>query len=241
MVERPLQCGFTCFGNLTTLRERRLSGERQTIVKLIALLVCAFPLLAADPALTKLLDEVERHYNSVRTLHVEFEESIAGPGRPKRTESGELYLRKPGKMRWDYKVPAGKLFVSDGKDVYYYTPAAKRAEKIRLSETEDMRAPLAFLLGRLDFEKDFTGFTMKTEGSQTVISATPASDKMPYKQIEFAVSPQREIKRLVVTGQDAALLTFHFSNEQMNPPVDDKLFQFVLPDGAEWVQSGPER
>ena len=66
---------------------------------------------------------------------------------------GDLYLRKPGKMRWDYKTPAGKLFLSDGKQVYFYNPATNRAEKTKLKETEDMRAPLAFLLGKLDFEQ----------------------------------------------------------------------------------------
>jgi outer membrane lipoprotein carrier protein len=207
----------------------------------IALFFSALPLLAADAALTKLLEEVERHYNSVRTLQVSFEESISGPGRPRRTESGELYLRKPGKMRWDYRTPAGKLFVSNGKDVFYYSPVSNRAEKVKLKETEDMRAPLAFLLGRLDFEKDFTNFSFKNGGGQTVIVATPKSDKLPYKQIEFSVSPQREIRRLVVTGHDAALLTFQFSNERMNPPVDDKLFRFVLPEGAQWEESGPRK
>jgi outer membrane lipoprotein carrier protein len=207
----------------------------------IALLLSALPLLAADPGINKLLDEVERHYNGVRTLHVAFEETISGPGRPRRTESGELYLRKPGKMRWDYRTPTGKLFLSDGKDVFYYSPVSNRAEKVKLRETEDMRAPLAFLLGRLDFEKDFTNFVTRTEGGETVIVATPKSEKMPYKQVEFSVSPQREIRRLIVTGHDAALLTFRFSNERMNPPLDDKLFKFVLPKGAQWAESAPEK
>ena len=207
----------------------------------IALFLSALPLLAADPGINKLLDEVERHYNGVRTLHVAFEETISGPGRPRRTESGELYLRKPGKMRWDYRTPTGKLFLSDGKDVFYYSPVSNRAEKVKLRETEDMRAPLAFLLGRLDFEKDFTNFVTRSEGGETVIVATPKSEKMPYKQVEFSVSPQREIRRLIVTGHDAALLTFRFSNERMNPPLDDKLFKFVLPKGAQWAESAPEK
>jgi outer membrane lipoprotein carrier protein len=216
-------------------------GARHIVVTRIAPLFAALPLLAADSGLSKLLDEVERHYNGVRTLQVSFDETITGPGRPRRTESGELYLRKPGKMRWDYRTPAGKLFISNGKDVFYYSPASNRAEKLKLRETEDMRAPLAFLLGRLDFEKDFTNFSFKNGGDQTVITASPRSDKLPYKQIEFSVSPQREIRRLVVTGHDAALLTFHFSSERMNPPLDDKLFRFELPKGAQWVDSGPEK
>ena len=205
------------------------------MTRFLTLAVFALPALAADAGLPKLLNEVEAHYNGVRTLQVSFEETLTGPGRPRRTESGVLFLRKPGKMRWQYKIPVGKLFLSDGKEVFYYNPATNTAEKVRLRETEDMRAPLAFLLGRLDFDKDFTNFSSKVEGLDTVITATPKSDKLPYKHVEFSVSPAREIRRLVVTGQDSSLLTFVFANERMNPTVDDKMFRFVLPEGAKWI------
>ena len=201
--------------------------------RVTALLLAAF---LAAPDLTRLLEEVERHYNGVRTLQVEFEETLSGPGRPRVTEAGRLYLRKPGRMRWDYSRPEGKLFLSDGKDVYYFNPATKQAEKMKLRETEDMRAPLAFLLGRLDFEKDFTNFQARAEGTDTVITAVPKSDKMPYKQVEFSVSAQREIRRLIVTGHDNALLSFKFTDERMNPTLSDAMFRFTLPPGAQWVE-----
>jgi outer membrane lipoprotein carrier protein len=168
---------------------------------------------------------------------VSFEESLTAPGRPRRTEKGELFLRKPGRMRWEYAEPAGKLFLSDGKQVFYYNPVAKTAEKMKLKETEDMRAPLAFLLGRLDFQKDFTNFSSRSDGQNTLVVATPKSDKLPYKQVQFTVSPQRDIRRLIVTGQDTSLLTFVFANERMNPPVKDELFRFELPDGAKWIDT----
>ena len=74
---------------------------------------------------------------------------------PQRTEAGELSLRKPGRMRWQYDSPKGKLFVSDGKQVYLYTPATNRVEKMKVRESDDMRTPLAFLLGKFDFWRDF--------------------------------------------------------------------------------------
>jgi outer membrane lipoprotein carrier protein len=151
-----------------------------------------------------------------------------------------LYLRKPGKMRWQYTNPLGKIFMSDGKQVYYFNPVTNRAERTQLKETEDLRAPLAFLLGRLDFRKDFKDFAVREEGGVKVIAATPKSDRLPYKQVEFTVSPQNEIRRLLVTGQDNALLTFQFANERMNPPLDDKLFRFQLPAGAAWVETAAQ-
>ena len=102
--------------------------------------------------LSKVLKGVEEHYNRTQTLQAAFAQIFTMQGH-KRTEKGELYLRKPGRMRWQYSTPAGKLYVSDGKYIYSYVPSENRAERINFKETGDMRAPLAFLLGRLHFQE----------------------------------------------------------------------------------------
>jgi len=141
---------------------------------------------ASNDELTRILKGVQDRYNHAKTLQVSFNETYTVQGRPRQTESGTLTLRKPGRMRWDYSTPAGKLFVSDGKDVFLYTPEGKRVEKMKLKESEDMRAPLAFLLGKLDFLKEFRDFDMKPEGTGFVITAKAKSDKLPYELDEAA-------------------------------------------------------
>lgn len=200
----------------------------------------AIPALADDTPLDRLLDTIEQRYNSVRTLQVAFEETFSSGGRERRPEAGELFLQKPGRMRWVYKVPAGKLFVSDGKSLFYYSPASKHAEKLKLKESEDLRAPLAFLLGKLDFQKDFQNLQTKSTPEGTVVTAQPRSDKLPYRQVEFHVGPQNEIRRLVITGQDNSVLNFVFANERLNPSLDAKLFRFDLPEGATWADGSSE-
>jgi outer membrane lipoprotein carrier protein len=196
------------------------------------------PLIAADIDVDRLLKGVEERYNHARTLEVGFAETYSVNGRARKTEEGALYLRKPGRMRWEYTKPAGKLFVSDGKDVYFYTPTGNRAEKMALKETEDMRAPLAFLLGKLDFRKDFDHFAVGAGDGGTTITALPKSDKLPYRQVEFTVTPQFEIRKLNVTAQDGSVISYAFTNEKVNPPVNDKQFKFELPPGATFVNSG---
>jgi outer membrane lipoprotein carrier protein len=199
-------------------------------------LAVALPSLAADAGLPRLLKGVERRYNRAKTLKVAFSEYYTQGG-SRRMENGALLLRKPGRMRWDYANPAGKLFISDGKSVYLYSPATNRVDKMKLKETEDMRAPLAFLLGRLEFSRDFKDFQGRPEGPDTVVTATPISDKLPYSRVSFTVSPGFEIRRLAVTGQDQSILEFEFSGETLNVPVDDKVFRFQPPKGAEVVDS----
>ncbi len=216
--------------------QRKPRPARHTVVtRLVWLALLALSTLSADPALDKLLDTVEHRYNSVTTLQVSFEETFSAAGRGRKVESGDLLLKKPGRMRWVYKEPSGKLFVSDGKALFYYNPTTKQAEKMKTKETEDLRAPLAFLLGKLDFQKDFQGLESKPTQEGFIITAQPKTDKLPYRQVVFLVSLQHEIRRLIITGQDNSKIDFAFTNERMNPDIDPKLFRFDLPPGATWT------
>lgn len=191
-----------------------------------------------SPALDVLLKSVEARYNHSQSVKLDFSETYAGMRRPVESDSGVLYLRKPGRMRWEYSTPAGKIFLSDGKEVFLYTPDDHRAEKSKLKESEDMRAPLAFLLGKLDFAKEFKSFEMRPEGSATWIVATPKSDSLAYTRVEFLATPDGEIHRVRVTGQDGSKLDFSFSNERQNVPLPDSLFKFAAPPGVQIVEAG---
>jgi outer membrane lipoprotein carrier protein len=193
-------------------------------------------LSAADIDVPRTLKGIEERYNRTQTLELSFTESYKLQGRV-RVEKGDLYLRKPGRMRWQYTAPAGKLFVSDGKFIYSYTPQDNRAEKMKLKETDDMRAPLAFLLGRLDFNKDFREFRAHAEEGGVFITAIPKSDNLPYSEVSFLAGPDFTIRWLEVKNQDNSVLQFAFENEKQNPPLAEGMFQFTPPRGAEFVDS----
>ena len=221
-----------------TLHIRPLSIVKIYVTRLaVCVSLACLPLAAADPNLKTLLKGIEQRYNRAKTLQVEFNESYSVQGQARKSESGQLTLRKPGRMRWDYTEPAGKLFLSDGKDVYLYTPAAHRVEKGPLKASEDMHAPLAFLLGKLDFSKEFSEFSLKPDAADLIVTATAKSNKLPYEKIEMLVTPDYQIRRLVVIGQDQSILTFQFANEKLNPPVSDAQFKFQMPAGATLVAS----
>jgi outer membrane lipoprotein carrier protein len=200
--------------------------------------VVAVSVFAADAPLDTLLKKVENRYNGAKTLQVLFTEQYTPSRRPTRTESGVLLLRKPGRMRWDYSDPKGKLWVSDGKYHWLYTPADNQVEKMKLKESDDMRAPLAFLLGKLHFEKDFKNLQAKPEGVDTRITAEPKSDNLPYSHVEFVVTPDSRLREVKATGFDGSILVFHFDQEKLDPPLDAKLFQFQMPPGAHLEETG---
>jgi len=178
----------------------------------------------------KTLKNVEDHYNKIQTLQVKFTENVTSRGRTK-TDSGTLYLRKKGKMRWEYA--SGVQFVSDGKFIYSYYPDEHRAEKMSMKESDDMKAPLAFLLGDVNFDRDFGEYHTKPQDGGLLITALPKSDKFPYTDVTFLVAPDSSMRRLEVRMQNNDLMVFTFEGEKKNPLLTDVLFQFTPPKGVE--------
>lgn len=226
----------------------RQSGVTAQVCRLLAFsFACG---LLAVPGVTKpkselesLLDGVQRRYNRAQSLSVDFLETYSVLGHAKRPESGTLVLRKPGRMRWVYNQPPGKLFISDGKAVFLYTPEDNRVEKSTLKASDDMRAPMAFLLGKLDFKKEFKTCETRQGDDATWLDCLAANDRVPYEKVSMLIAPDYSIRQLSVTGRDQSLLQFTFNNEVLNPQVNAGAFQFRPPAGAEIVDAvnaGPE-
>jgi outer membrane lipoprotein carrier protein len=218
-----------------SLNKRSSRTGRLSFVLRFAVLSALGVSLAYAQGSDALIRNVEDRYNGARTLRVNFEESLQAGGRARPPEAGVLTLQKQGKMRWDYTRPAGKLFLVDGKQVYLYTAADNRVEKMPLKSTEDMRAPLAFLLGRLDLKKEFRDFRVRPDEGGEWLEASAKNDRVPYESVAMRVRGDGSIADLKITGRDGSRMAFRFEEEVLNPRVDPKLFRFVVPAGAEVV------
>ncbi len=193
--------------------------------------------VSAQPIdVTKTLKGIENRYNNIQSLELQFSENYTMKGH-KRDASGTLFLRKPGRMRWQYTQPPGRLFISDGQYIYDYNPEEKQVERQKMKEADDFRAPLAFLLGKLDFLKDFREFKSSMQGEDVSIVAIPKSDKLPYTEVTFLAAPDFTIKKLTVKGQEGFVIDYIFSAEKKNPPVADAMFKFTPPPGVQVVDA----
>ena len=207
-------------------------GRVKTNVNRCCPLVCLFAVsaFAADTQLAALLKTVEQRYNRAGTLQVLFREDYTMAGHARRSERGVLDLRRPGRMRWDYSDPKGKLAVCDGKVFWTYYPDENRVERSPLRASDD--SPIAFLLGKLHFDKEFRNLQGKPEGTDTRVTAEPRTDSLPYSAIEFLVTPEGRIREVKVTRFDNSVVGYTFDQEKTGPVLDDKLFQFQVPKGA---------
>ena len=188
---------------------------------------------------------VDEHYNHLRSLQAEFTEVYRGSGM-ERTESGTLWLakgglKKPGKMRWEYRSPREKLFVSDGKDAWFYVPGDRQARRTSARKLDDVRSPLAFLLGKSKLEKELHGLSLAPdvpplEPGNVVLRGVPQAMADRVSEILLEVTREHRIVRILINEVDGSVTEYRFSDEKENEAISDRKFQFKPPEGTESVE-----
>jgi outer membrane lipoprotein carrier protein len=182
---------------------------------------------------------VDRHYNQLHSLRTHFIESYEGMGMS-RTESGTLLLLKPGRMRWDYSSPAGKLFLLDGKYAWFYSKGDPQVQRIGASKLDDLRSPLRFLLGHTQLAKEMDSLALApAPGGEFSLTGQPKGQEKRVRRVTLTVTADGSITGIEVEEIDGALTRFTFSDEQSNAPVAADMFQFKPPAGVPVVDALP--
>ena len=160
-----------------------------------------------------------------------------------RTESGTLWIKRPGRMRWEYRQPRVKLFVTDGKTAWFYAPGDRQARKTSARKLEDLRSPLAYLLGRAKLARDLDGLafapdvTPQTAGNY-ILRGVLRGVAGRLAQVRLEVTPQGRIDRIVAEEQDGSVTDYRFLESKEDATVPDERFRFVPPAGVEVIEGG---
>lgn len=220
---------------------------RSRLVTELVLLLCGFEISASMSApsyqkeLQAALEGLQRKYSQVRDLKMEFIQSLKSPRRAAKTATGTLLLKRPGMMRWEYKTPIEKLFVSNGKTVFFYLPQEKQVQKTKVKESRDQRIPFLFLLGKGNLKRDFSKVEWAQEKpffqGNRVILAYPKKGIDEFARILMEFSPQTfQLQRATVFDLDGTTNEFVFTNIQQDLGTTAGVFDFKIPPGTEVVE-----
>ena len=209
---------------------------------LLLFIANAIPAKAED--VRQIARAVDDHYNHLRSLQSDFTEIYRGDG-PERVESGTLWLKKPRKMRWEYRSPNEKLFISNGQAVWFYLPAQRQLRKTTLRKLDDWRSPLAFLLGKTKLENELQGLSKAVDQSpwsagNTVLRGVPQAMGGQVSEVQLEITPSDQIVRIVLLEPDGSTTEFRFGGWKENLEVNDGRFQFTPPPGVETVEGASD-
>ena len=194
---------------------------------------------APAPSAKQLAARVDRHYNHLRSLQTAFTETYEGMGM-QRTDSGTLLLEKPGRMKWEYDSPPGKIFLLDGKFAWFYAPGDAQVERIAAKDLNDLRSPLRYLLGHAQLEKEIANLTMSPapDGCFTLVGQ-PKDDQNRVAHIALTVTAKGVITGIAIQETGGALTRFTFTHEQPDVPITPGTFHFTPPPGVPVVNGLP--
>jgi len=212
----------------------------QNISRLIVLGLCLAQAKASAPDLHAVAQAVDEHYNHLQTLQAEFTEIYRGAGMD-RSESGTLWLKKPGKMRWEYRSPREKLFVSDGKDAWFFVPGDRQARKTPVKKLDDLRSPLGFLLGKSRLEKELQGLAFAPDiapldHGNVILRGVPRGMENRVSQVLLEVTPESRIRRVQIDDVDGSTTEYQFNQPKEGATIADTLFRFAPPPGVETIE-----
>jgi outer membrane lipoprotein carrier protein len=210
----------------------------------LLLLVGSFPALGSmastEPDVHAIAQAVDNHYNHLRSLQADFTEIYRGNGMD-RNELGTLWLKKPRKMRWEYRSPKEKLFLSDGETAWFYVPGERQARKEPFKKLEDLRSPLGFLLGKTKLEKELKGLSLAPDvaplaSQDVVLRGLPNGMQEQISEVLLEITPDRRIVRIILQGTDDAITEYRLTDQKENVAIADQRFRFAPPSGVETIE-----
>jgi outer membrane lipoprotein carrier protein len=206
------------------------------------ILSIAFLAPAAQQYPSGIIEQLQKKYARLETVSADFTHIYHAPGSRALRESGFVVFQRPRMMRWEYTTPDEKLFVCDGKMVYFYVPADRQVTRAKIKDVDDLRLSFIFLLGRLDIRQYFTRFELTqserpVQAGNFVVRLTPGKRYAVFAELIVEVVPDTfELRRASIMEFGGARSDFLFSNVRENLKVPPEQFSFTIPPNVQVLE-----
>jgi len=193
-------------------------------------------------AVPAVVERVQKKYDGAADFRASFNQTLTNATFKRRSSStGEVLLKKPGRMRWNYKTPETKTYVSDGDVLWLYEPEDKQAFKQELKGSQ-LPAALAFLTGKGKLADEFDIALAKDPPVGTsrdyVLALSPRQPQAQVKSLLFVVDPDsffvRETFIVDAQGNTNDIL---FTDVKINVRLPESTFHFTPPAGVRVVDT----
>jgi outer membrane lipoprotein carrier protein len=184
------------------------------------------------------VDQIQKFYGGIEHVSAQFQQSvhISTFGSDKQS-SGQVWIEKPGKMRWDYLEKKGtgvivkKSFISNGTTLYVIEHDNMQVVKKNLQQ-DLMPVAVTFLYGKGNLKGEFNAAldTASSYGGKGdyVLKLTPKKPSAQYKTLYLVADPtQFRVKESVIIDASNNVNHFQFYAPDFQKPIDaKKTFEF---------------
>jgi outer membrane lipoprotein carrier protein len=217
----------------------------------VALIFVAFLLLpqgagAKDLTAGQVAEKIQKFYEATKDFQAAFQQEYFSKalGRKKRS-SGFVYIKKPGKMRWDYKEPRAKHFVADGKALYIYDPDLEQVMVDRAFSGSSLTTAVTFLWGKGKLSDEFAiAFYGQGDlgGPQHYVLEMLPKKKARFKKLMMMINKKTfKVTETVVEDPGGNVNHIFFANISVNVGLKDQSFYFEIPEGVEVIEAPKQK
>ena len=211
----------------------------------VLLVLLAFVSVAAAQAPARSLDDavkgLEGTYSKMNDLKAEFDQTAFNKSLNQSIPAkGTVYLKKGGKLRWEYADPTPQQIVSDGKTLWIFTPALNQVNTGAAPEALSGPAG-SFLAGLGKVREHFAVRFLnpaepRDKDGNVVLDLTPKQPLPTMARLVLSADPRTwEVRRAVIYDGFENTVTMLFRKTAVNSGLPDSLFSFVAPKGVSTV------
>lgn len=185
----------------------------------------------------KTLDAVQKRYDAVRDLRAGFSQSSYSAALGTETVSnGTVIVVRPGRMRWEYSAPDGRVIVLDQASIRIWNPQENQLQIAALSAGTVSPTALGFLLGQAVLRETFDAELISDPArSERGLRLRPKTDG-GFESLELWVDPKtHELRESVVLDLFGNRTRLRLENMRENAGVQSSEFELSVPATAEVV------
>jgi outer membrane lipoprotein carrier protein len=190
------------------------------------------------PALEEVIERVQQTCRQTQDLSARFQQTATNRTLGQVQEASGLFLlKRPGMMRWEYQKPEARLFVTDGKTLWAYSPADKQVVVQAIAQALASRIPLSFLAGDCQLEREFAVGTVEHAGTRAaavkILDLKPKTAEAGLARLLLEVNLKTyTVEKTTLFDAYGNTTVITFSNLKLNPGLDDTQFRFAPPAGV---------
>lgn len=181
------------------------------------------------------VDAIQKKYEATRTLKAKFvQKAFIKLMDQAQTTEGEVFIKKPGKMKWLYNAPDPQVLISDGNTLWLYVPEENQVNKMPMENVYSNNTPALFLAGKGKLTESFEVARVASDSETYQVELIPKDKKMNVKMLTlFADKKSYQILGSSVYDKLGNKTEIKFTQIEINPDLADGIFQFQKPQGVE--------
>ena len=187
-------------------------------------------MVLADPG----NESVQAFFADLQTLQADFDQQVVDSNNQSvQSSRGHMWIKRPGRFRWDYQTPYRQQIVADGERLWSYD---EDLEQVTVQPAGEVltATPAMLLSGDRPLEEVFDISELPAIGDSSRVLLTPKSDDSNITSLQLFFRSDTLV-RIVASDSFGNTTSFAFTNVERNPALQDAIFRFVPPEGADVV------